>query len=96
MAGPGMGAAHRKKREHLLPLAYGRPCPLCGAVMLADQELHLDHKVPRRMGGSSDWSNLQIVHAVCNLRKAGLQFGRLGASRRRPRRTVVAAWVSRW
>jgi 5-methylcytosine-specific restriction endonuclease McrA len=93
----GMSKAHARQRAQLLPLAFGRPCPLCGAVMLEDQKLHLDHKVPRRLGGSSDWSNLQIVHAVCNLRKAGRQFGRLGAAARgRPRRVVVVAWVSRW
>jgi hypothetical protein len=42
----GLGSSHQKARRRLLPDAYGRPCPLCGLLMLPGQPLDLDHVVP--------------------------------------------------
>lgn len=93
----GLGSEHQKARAVLLPLAYGRQCPLCGRQMTKSTPLHLDHKKSRALGGTGEMTNLQMVHARCNLRKAGLQFGRLGASARRPRvRQLTPVFQSRW
>lgn len=60
----GYGAAHRRRRAELLPLALGLPCPLCGAVMTAADALDLDHSTPLALdpGAVGD----RIVHARCN------------------------------
>lgn len=58
--------SHAEVRKALLPKAIGKPCPVCGQLMLADQKLHLDHSVPlwkdptRRPGD-------RIIHAGCNI-----------------------------
>ncbi len=67
----GLGADHQKARKRLLPLAYGKPCPICGQTMLRDQFLDLDHSVPRVFGGNGP---VRIVHRRCN-RAAGARLG---------------------
>lgn len=58
--------AHAAARRRLLPKAIGKPCPVCGRIMTADQKLHLDHSIPlwkdptRRPGD-------RIIHASCNV-----------------------------
>lgn len=59
----GLGADHQRRRRRLLPLAYGTPCPLCGHEMRRDQELDLDHSIPRSKGGKH---GDRITHASCN------------------------------
>lgn len=60
----GYGVAHQKRRERLIPLAYGTLCPLCGEEMLYGQELHLDHTVPLATNRRSKGD--RIVHGSCN------------------------------
>jgi 5-methylcytosine-specific restriction endonuclease McrA len=74
---PQYGHAHRKRRDALLPRAYGQPCPLCGVVMLPGMALALDHSVPIAYDPRSQGD--RIVHRSCNSR-AGQ---RIGARRRR-------------
>lgn len=45
-------------------------CGICGGLIERD-DLHIDHIFPLRLGGSSDPSNLQAAHALCNLKKGG-------------------------
>jgi hypothetical protein len=65
----GLGWEHAKQRRALLPLAYGKPCPLCGRIMLREQRLQLDHQVPRAIGGLG--GPVRIVHGRCNERAGG-------------------------
>lgn len=43
-------------------------CALCGKRLVG--AYHVDHVMPLSKGGTDDRGNLQIVHPVCNLRKA--------------------------
>lgn len=65
------GYDHKKQRAKLLPRAYGKPCPMCGRVMLKTQALDLDHSLPLILGGTV---GDRIVHAICN-RSAGARLG---------------------
>ena len=47
----------------------GNVCALCGRPILADDPVHIDHILPVRHGRIDDPSNLQVVHARCNLTK---------------------------
>ena len=38
-----------------------------------ERALHVDHRVPRRAGGSSDLGNLQTLCGSCNCSKSGRQ-----------------------
>lgn len=60
---------------------YGSDCYLCGtsidmtasrAVGEGDWHygLHIDHVVPRKLGGTDDIENLRPAHGICNLKKA--------------------------
>jgi hypothetical protein len=60
----GYGVDHRRRRELLLPSAYGRPCPLCGVVMTKADDLDLDHKDPLSLNPNSTGD--RITHASCN------------------------------
>jgi hypothetical protein len=71
----GYGRQHELLRLRLLPQAYGQDCHLCGAVMLQDQELHLDH-TPDRAGYRG------MAHAWCNNRD-GLQRAQEALRRKR-------------
>ena len=48
----------------------GTPCPECGRPLEPSQRLHLDHIVPSSLGGPDHPSNLQVLHARCNLLKS--------------------------
>lgn len=67
----GYGAAHRRRRRVLLPLAIGKNCPMCDEIMLASQKLELDHSIPVALGGLI---GDRIVHGKCNLRE-GAKLG---------------------
>lgn len=46
----------------------GLRCGLCGRdVHPAD--IHIDHIHPRSLGGRDELDNLQVTHAICNMRK---------------------------
>ena len=42
-------------------------CGICGDQLAG--EIHIDHIIPRALGGPDTLDNLQAAHAVCNLRK---------------------------
>lgn len=46
----------------------GYRCGLCGLAVPED-DVHLDHILPRSLGGSDAPSNLQVAHSLCNMRK---------------------------
>jgi 5-methylcytosine-specific restriction endonuclease McrA len=54
----------------MLNRAYGTACPECGRPLLPTERLHLDHVIPSSRGGTNHYSNLQVTHAGCNIRKS--------------------------
>ncbi len=60
----GYGAPHQRARERMLPHAVGQPCPRCGELMLAGQDLDAGHSTPLRFDPSSRAD--RIEHADCN------------------------------
>ena len=61
-----------RQRSQLIKSARDadKPCGICKqALGPSDDLLHIDHKVPRALGGSSDTENLHVVHKACNLKK---------------------------
>lgn len=49
------------KRDRLI-------CGLCGDSVERD-DVHIDHVLPVSRGGTNALENLQVAHAICNLRK---------------------------
>lgn len=64
----GYDSDHEATRDRLLPLAYGKPCPRCGRLMLRGQALDLGHSVARSRDPAARGD--RIEHALCN-RSAG-------------------------
>lgn len=44
-------------------------CPICKSELYFGDDIHVDHIKPLSQGGKDEHSNLQIVHASCNLEK---------------------------
>jgi len=44
----------------------GRVCAKCGTD---EGEMHIDHIIPRKVGGDHSMDNLQVLCKSCNLRK---------------------------
>jgi 5-methylcytosine-specific restriction protein A len=60
----------RRIRERILA-RDGHCCQSCGET---DGKMHIDHIVPKRLGGSDLEENLQVLCQFCNLRKGGRFF----------------------
>ena len=50
----------------------GRICRYCGSD---EEPLHIDHIIPRKVGGTHDLDNLQVLCKACNLRKSSKDEG---------------------
>ena len=50
----------------------GRICRYCGSD---EEPLHIDHIIPRKVGGTHDLDNLQVLCKACNLRKSSKEEG---------------------
>ena len=50
----------------------GRICRYCGSD---EEPLHIDHIIPRKVGGTHDLDNLQVLCKPCNLRKSSKDEG---------------------
>jgi 5-methylcytosine-specific restriction endonuclease McrA len=62
---------YRTQRERVFS-RDGRICQICGT----DQgEMHIDHIIPRKVGGTHDLDNLRVLCKSCNLRKGALNDG---------------------
>jgi 5-methylcytosine-specific restriction endonuclease McrA len=62
---------YREQRERVF-MRDGRVCQLCGAD---EGEMHIDHIIPRKVGGTHDLDNLRVLCKSCNLRKGALNDG---------------------
>lgn len=60
-------AKRRETIKVLMKLQRGR-CAICRDKLTAD--LHIDHIMPRKLGGSNARSNLQLTCIPCNLTKS--------------------------
>lgn len=52
-----------RKRPHI--------CGICGKPIETITDMHVDHIITLKDGGTSDESNLQLAHAACNQAKGG-------------------------
>ena len=50
----------------------GRICRYCGSD---EEPLHIDHIIPRKVGGTHDLDTLQVLCKACNLRKSSKDEG---------------------
>ena len=55
---------YREQRERIFA-RDGRVCQLCGTD---EGEMHIDHIIPRKVGGGHDLDNLRVLCKSCNLR----------------------------
>ncbi|CAB4167525.1 HNHc domain containing protein [uncultured Caudovirales phage] len=62
---------YRGQRERVFS-RDGRLCAVCGTD---EGEMHIDHIIPRKHGGTHDMDNLRVLCKSCNLRKGTLNDG---------------------
>jgi 5-methylcytosine-specific restriction endonuclease McrA len=80
-AGSILAEVHPANRRRLIEymrseiyIRQGRRCPLCKGV-LPKNEIHEDHIIPISYGGGNERSNIQLVHAKCNLKRGNEMIG---------------------
>ena len=58
-------------RRHFAALIErdGPVCGICKNSFELTDDIHIDHIRPVSKGGTSDFSNLQLAHAFCNVSK---------------------------
>ena len=61
---------YRAHKERVF-MRDGRQCRYCGS----DENLHIDHIISRKRGGTHDLDNLQVLCRDCNLRKSSKEEG---------------------
>ena len=62
---------YRGQRERVFN-RDGRMCQICGTD---EGEMHIDHIIPRKSGGTHDLDNLRVLCKSCNLRKGSMNDG---------------------
>jgi 5-methylcytosine-specific restriction endonuclease McrA len=62
---------YRAQRERVFS-RDGRMCQICGTD---EGEMHIDHIISRKTGGTHDLDNLRVLCKSCNLRKGALSEG---------------------
>lgn len=63
---------YRSKAWYMLRAKVLRDTPSCTATGCSNRASHVDHIVPRRLGGSDDLSNLRALCAGCHNRRTAL------------------------
>lgn len=56
----------RRKMKPLLISMFGHTCQYCGKE---EENIHVDHKIPVKLGGSHDIKNLTLACHECNYKK---------------------------
>lgn len=72
---------------------HGRWCYLCDLPIGDDENVHLDHVIPYKLGGPTYWSNLRPTHAACNLWKRDRSLEDLDLEAWRSQREAL--WLAR-
>jgi len=62
---------YREQRERVFK-RDGRVCQICGTD---EGDMHIDHVIPRKVGGDHSLDNLRVLCKSCNLRKGALNDG---------------------
>ena len=62
---------YRVQRDRVLK-RDGYSCQICGTD---EGEMHVDHVIPRKVGGDNSMDNLRVLCKSCNLRKGALNDG---------------------
>ena len=68
----GIAMADRRHLQYIrqrLIAKHGMVCALCSKPIKSEEELTIDHIIPRAMGGATTYENCQLAHKECNLRK---------------------------
>ena len=68
----GIAMADRRHLQYIrqrLIAKHGMVCALCSKPIESEDELTVDHIIPRAMGGATTYENCQLAHKECNLRK---------------------------
>jgi 5-methylcytosine-specific restriction protein A len=60
----------REIRKRIL-IRDSATCQLCGQV---DGQMHIDHIIPKRLGGNDMDENLRVLCKMCNLKRGGAFF----------------------
>lgn len=58
-----------RRRREVFERSQGK-CHYCGAVLTLDGKWHVEHMMPRALGGADEMVNLVAACAPCNLAKA--------------------------
>ena len=53
-------------REQKLALKQKGRCRGCGVTLFNDEELHIHHLKPKKLGGTDEQDNLEVVHLYCH------------------------------
>lgn len=65
----GYGAPHRRIRRDLIAKELGRPCPVCGTLMVDPRAVVADHSVPLAIDPNSKADRLTC--RLCSDRQGG-------------------------
>ena len=68
----GIAMADRRHLQYIrqcLIAKHGMVCALCSKPIESEDELTVDHIIPRAMGGATTYENCQLAHKECNFRK---------------------------
>ena len=60
---------HLQYIRQCLIAKHGMVCALCSKPIESEEELTVDHIIPRAMGGATTYENCQLSHKECNFRK---------------------------
>lgn len=68
----GINITDRRHLQYIrqrLIAEHGMVCALCGKPIESDDDLTVDHIIPRALGGATIYKNCQLAHKKCNLSK---------------------------
>ena len=83
VAAPAAPPLVSRRRREVYARSAGR-CFYCSTSLALDGDWHIEHQLPRALGGGDDALNLVAACAPCNLRKADRTAVEFLARRQRP------------
>jgi 5-methylcytosine-specific restriction protein A len=70
MPNHGMSRQRRERKRRQLRKRDGNHCQDCLRPFTLDLPATIEHRVPRRDGGTNDLSNLELLCLPCNVERA--------------------------